>query len=68
MERASRNSSLGIFNAIVGRPQFVMKGGSVMSQLLELEDAFREYERTTTGKHCNKNCVLRLCSGAERVS
>ena len=47
MEPVSRNRSLGILNAIMSWPQFSMKGGSVVAQLLKLEAAFREYERTT---------------------
>ena len=47
MEPVSRNRSLGILNAIMSWPQFSMKGGSVVAQLLRLEAAFREYERTT---------------------
>ena len=47
MEPVSRNRSLGILNAIMSWPQFSMKGGSVVAQLLKSEAAFREYERTT---------------------
>eukprot|EP00435_Cladocopium_sp_Y103_P049162 s3069_g14.t1 len=47
MEPASRNTALGILNAITRWPQVVMKGGSVVSQLLKLQDAFCEYERNT---------------------
>lgn len=47
MEPALRNRFFfGILNAIMGWPQFVMKQGFAVSQLLKFEYAFRDYENT----------------------
>ena len=45
LEPVSRNRSLGLLNMILGWSPFESKK-STLSQLLRLEDAFREYEKT----------------------
>ena len=45
LEPVSRNNSLGVLNAILGWSSFYTQK-NMLSQLVKLEDAFREYEKT----------------------
>ena len=46
LEPASKNRSLGLLTMILEWSQFDMKKGGILAQLLRLEEAFIEYERT----------------------
>ena len=46
LEPASKNRSLGLLTMILEWGQFDMKKGGILTQLLRLEEAFIEYERT----------------------
>lgn len=66
---SSRNRSLGLLNAIMAWPAFSMKQ-PLLSQILRLEQAFREYERIATAltEEIRFAVLLRCVGGLLEVS
>ena len=64
LERVSRNRSLGLLNMILGWSAFDTKKSN-LSQLLRLEEAFREYEKTgaTLNDEIKFSVLMRCITG-----
>ena len=64
LEPSSKNRSLSLLNAILSWEQFDMRKG-ILSQLLRLEEAFKEYERSgsTLGSDIKFSVLMKCVSG-----
>ena len=68
LEPVSRNRSLGVFNVILGWSSFDMQK-NMLSQLVKLEDAFREYEKTgaTLAEEIKFPVLMKCLSGNIKI-